>query len=569
MGLRVKFDIEPEFVRPKLDDLEVETIDFQARVNAPDAVSLDTRLPRTSTGRAPEGQTGGYDWFAWEINLSLEDIDKVVEGAEKLFQTLDKITPILVAILKIIRLFTSDLKSIARLLKVIVKKIIALVKELIDSLASTGVYKSVIFPDFDPQQSKFSMPVDGGFKEFVRTVNERLLTSQDPDAPRFGDSDTVGGVIFAMVGGSNDPEFLKDMVNNFRVLSRFFRFQPPMFARPKNVKAVPGFYKDENNNRRVGVRITWEPPDTPVFGYTLYRSRTPKGAAYAFETEGRRIVKKRFEDESFAGGNPVSFRRKVGKPEYEYLDFEVEDGSLYYYKVYSADLDFLNEYEDLQALDSPLASQVVFATVRECLPVSLLKNCLLLDKAGNTVTEDNGDWQVLTVRSLLGKEINQLFVLLDILTEKMLGAIDTASDAGSKYLEFFQKKIKLYIDITDKIGEVIERLLELRFRGTFMVLKLPAQKGGMQGFADRFNAASSVGNVDRLEGKGASEVQGGVANYVEKGIMFGVILLFGIPSPDGAFFKEMVPPGIAKEFEDKLTKGDAAIKSFLKILGLG
>ena len=579
MGTRIKYSEPPEYVRPKLDDLDIATVDYTDITGVPDLVR-DTFPPSESDDESPQEKAGkGYSWGAWSIAMDFSDMSKVTEGMEKFLEVVDTTTKVVVALLKLIRIFSSDFKSIGRILKVLLKVIVKQVKQIIDSFASSGVYVSLIFPDFDPHRPKFTLPVNGGYKEFVQRVNATCLNSRDEDAPKFGEKDTVGGFILAMIGGSNDPSFLADLITNFQILSKLFRFQNPMPAPAKNIRAVPGFYKDpEPKNKgklKMGVKITWEHPGTPISGFVLRRSfyadglkvtvKTPPGSKKTVE------VVRMYRDENF-DKERKHFPVVIGRPKYSFIDFDVEEGELYFYKVFTeVGYDFYDKNPVFQRIESPTASKKVFAIPHKRIPLSELVKESVYDEDGNRVDPKDmeADWQSYTLRTLLGPQVDKLLDLMDKISDKLGGMVSTSGDAMTEYLTFIEKKIKFYLNIINQIADIIERLAQLRLSGTFMVLTISPEVGGMQGFVDKFNSAVLTDDVGGLQVGTPDKKPPSIASLNDQGIMAGLMFVYGFPIPDGEYFQNLAAEEQAAELQASLDKSQKALKVFLDLLGLG
>ena len=582
MSTRIKFDKLPEFVKPKLEDFDIETVSFDLLTGVLDISKLPNDEILADLGSTNSGNTKndkkGYKWSSWGLSLSVDNIKGMTTNLTNFLKYLDTVQQVAIVVLKLMRVFSNDLKSLSRLIKGLVKEIVKKIKEIIDGFASTGMYMSVVFPAFDPRDSKYVMPINGGYQEFISAVNARCLASSDPDAPRFQKNDVVGGLILAMVGGNNDPQFLDDVVKNFRILSRFFKFPEILPAPANKVVASPGFYKDDKGILKLGVKISWEHPGTPVTGFDLYRSKSPKGIKYQAEVDGQKAEYTRFKDDTFNKGYPVKTAVIIDRPKYSYVDFEVEDNVTYYYKVYSTvGYNFIENLPFLSRLESPVSSPIVSATPRKCIPVSELKKYVTLDVDGQPVDADDfgGDWQSFSVRTLLGSEIGTVFNLLDQLSDKISGMLSSATDNADDYLKLYEKKIKFYMDILNKISDMISRLLSFKMSGTFMLLELFPEKGGMEYFVERFNNASKTEEVTTIEGVGKKGVKTGsgpsFSSYTDKGVMFGIILLYGFPSPGGEYLKEfeVITEGSKPLLISSLDQSKIAIDNFLKILGLG
>jgi len=577
MGTRIRYDTEPEYVRPKLEDLDVAAIDYSAIVGVPD-IKQDTLPSGESGGESPAKKEGaGYSWNAWGLNIDLGGIEELAEALTKFLAVVDKVNKILTAFVKLLRLFSSDFKSIARLLKVLLKLIVKKIQDLIEGFTSTGIYMSLIFPNFDTRSEKFVMPVNGGYKEFSSTVNRLCLNSKDEDAPKFGSGDVVGGLVLAMIGGTNDPRFLQDLITNFRVLAKIFRFRNPTPSPAKNVTAMAGFYKDPADRKKLkmGIKISWEHPGTPLTGFVLRRSRFRDGSKVVVEDpEGTLAPIRVFKDETFDKKGIKEFNVVVGRPKYHYVDFDVEEGKHYFYKVFTTvGYNFYDKNPFYQKIESPTASKTVYAVPRNKIPLSELVAETTFDVNGNRVYSEEFDsqWQSFSLRTLLGDDIDRLFNQMDRLADKMSGLVSTSSDAVSDYLKFFEKKIKFYMDIVNKIADIITRLCQLKLSGTFLMLWVEPEKGGMQEFVRKYNSATITEDVKGLQ-VGAGKKGDNSWDFkamMERGIMAGVILVYGFPQLDGDYAGNLVPEEEKEQFQKSLDKSKKALEAFTSLLGLG
>lgn len=579
MAFRIHFDIEPEFVKPKLEDLVIETLSFPAIISLPsEPVSVSTAVP------APSDQEGkGYAWHAWSLNLSLSDWDQlnnILEKNMKLFEVLQRVVEIAVAIIKLIRVFMSDLKSMNRAFKFLIKAIIKQLRILIESFSSTGIYIGTIFPNFDPRNYRFDMPVNGGFREFITRVNMMCASTSD-DAPKFyGEGDTVGGVIIGMIGGTNDPKFLTDMIENFTILGKFFRFQNPLPAPPKNFEVKAGFYPDPslNNQKRLGVRIRWTHPNVPcITGFELYKSTDSSGIYVQVSVYGKNVTLLRLSETPC-----YKTSVKLGVINYEYIDFKVESGVEYFYQVNSTTglsnaqeqtmtVSAVGETSWMSHISSPVASPILSAKPISKIPLSELKKYTTIDESGSFVQprDFGGPWISLTIRALLGREIDFILKQIDDLGDKIIGIAKTSTDHVNEYLDFIEKKINDYVDIINKVQAIIDRIMSLRLRGSFLVLELYPKTGGIMNFVDRFNAASRDPEIKQYPTNATKDINGGIAQFMEKGIMAGVILLYGFAADPTVYYKKYIPSDEIDDFVNSLNKTQTALKGFMKLLGLG
>jgi hypothetical protein len=574
MGTRIKYDVLSEYVKPKLEDLDIPSIDYSSIVGV-ESLLQDTSPIGTAGGESPAKEQGdGYSWRAWGLNIDLGGLKELSDAIKSFLEVVDKITKVVTTLVKLMRIFSSDFKSLSRLLKVLLKIVVKKIQDLIDGFTSTGVYMSLVFPNFDTRRPKFVLPINGGYKEFVANVNARCLNSKDEDAPHFGKGDVVGGLIIGMIGGTNDPGFLQDLINNFMLLGRLFRFQPPTPSPAKNLTAVAGFYKNpdpKDKTLKLGVKVSWEHPGTPLSGFLVKRSSKRDGTVVTRKNEaGKDEVIRIYKDEKFEKKFPL-INVVVGRPKYHIVDFDVTPGDLYFYKVFTTTgYDFLDSHPTFQRIESPLATKSVFAIPKNKIPLSELAAETVYDINGNRVhsEEFEGDWQSFTLRTLLGPEIDALLSQMDRLTDKLSGMISTSSDAVSDYIKFFEKKIKFYMDIVNKIANIIERLSQLRLSGTFLLLSVDPEKGGMVNFVRKFNSAVLTEEVGALQvGNKGKPMK--VTELMDKGLMAGVILLYGFPQLDGDYVGNLVPEEQQKQFEKSLDKSKKALEAFTTLLGLG
>jgi len=580
MSVRIKYSEPSELVNPKLEDLDVESITLEDYKLQLSTTAVNNALIKSQTKK--KEQTQKDSWINWTLSLSLEGLDLAVSGAEKFFKELDRIVQQITQLLKIIRLFGGNVNSISSLLKFAIKQLSKELKKIVSSLESTGIYVSLIIPDFDKKFPKYTIPIYGGYQEFISRVNATCMTSTDPDAPKFEENDKVGGVIFAQVAGVNDPDFLKNMIENFRALCGLFGLQKVVPSPPKKVKAIPGYY-DKNGKKELGVKITWDAPDAPVGNFFIYRSKYSDGSLITVIVDGSEVDLKLFTD-----SEPIKKVKYIpGKAFYSYIDFDVLPEAVNFYKIYSVfGDDFLDRNPLLRAINSPIASPMISASVpKDCIPVSELKKYMNLAINGEFVPiiDLEGDWQSVSARGLISKPLDNVLTRLDALSEKLIGLVDTGSDALTSYLKFYGERVESLLDVIQGIKDISYRLSAFTLRGTIMVLNLPLEKGGMRGFVDRFNKACNTSNADTIVLKEDPKTKlekflvqttklqknASIAKFNENGIMFGVILLYGIPTlNDPDRFKRIVPESKIGVFKNCLASSEKAISILLKMLGL-
>ena len=348
MGFRIKFDVESDFVAPSLEDLEIPDVQVPTQEELPStALASRESTPKTSSkSEGADANGGNLKWDGWTLSLDLANLEKTVEAVDKVLKFIDTATKQIAIVLKLLRLFTSDLFSLSRLLKMAVKVIVKQLKVIIEQLASSGIYFSVIGLDNFDQRKKFGFPINGGYREFVSRVSNTCLSSKDPDAPKYGEKDQVGGTIFAMLAGTDDPELLTDLIHNINILAKFFRF-PPVFSAPaRNVTAKPGFYDYKpSGDKKLGVKLTWVHPGSTITKFFIYRSKSKGGSKQAGDIDGEYKIFSVYNDDRDTPDEgqwePVEVKVRIFKgtskgTKYSYTDFNVAGGEVYYYKIYSS-----------------------------------------------------------------------------------------------------------------------------------------------------------------------------------------------------------------------------------------
>lgn len=575
MSIRIKYDINSDFVEPKLEDLDIETISL----NDYKLIAQDIPSPPPNAENTNEND----EWFNWTFSLSFEGIDTTVQGAEKFFEEVDRITAQITQLLKIIRLLSGNVNAASSFLKFTIKKLTKELKEFIDSLTSTGLYSSFIIPDFDKKYPKYVIPTYGGYQEFIRRVNNTCLNSKDPDAPKFEEADKVGGFIIAMLGGVNDPEYLSNLIENFKRLCEMFGLEKPYPSPARKVRAIPGFYKRSlGSDRELGVKITWEAPEAPVDRFFIYKTDSLNYKEEIYTIDGVDIKVRIFTE-----NDPIAKVKYIpGKALYSYTDFDfVIPDKLNYYKIYSVyDDDFLERNPNFKSVNSPVASQILTVNVpKNCIPMSELDNAMNLAYNGEILSPFDlaGEWQSATVRRMLGNPIDSAYRGLDALSDKLIGMVETGSGALNSYLKFYGERIEALLEVIQRFRDLSIRLSSFTQRGTFMVLRLPLENGGMRGFVDRFNKACNSGQTQKNTPKNKQGIKeflsdsarvqknAPIAQFNDRGIMFGLIVLYGIPDlTNRDRLKDLMPEGDINGFKARMQVTEKAITTLLKMLGL-
>ena len=277
-----------------------------------------------------------------------------------------------------------------------------------------------------------------------------------------------------------------------------------------------------------------------------------------------------------------------GITSYSYTDFDIEDGKMYYYKVYTVFSDSPSGISGdpfLFRVNSPLASNIAGAVAYGCIPVSEIENGILtvdgdwIDEAVHAKSK----WLKVSLKDLLGPEVDKLLKTIEKFADKLIGYVNTSTDAINDYLDFFSNKINDYIKIIQIITEVIQILMNFRLKGSVVLLNLTeAKSGGIQGFAERISKATVDSAILGRLPKSESEIVGGLTAGTEineaisndmgqalsqlKGIYYVLIIVYGIGNPSD--IKAYAAPYM-EEYNDvtqQLADSQKSINMLLKIL---
>jgi len=531
-----------ELVKPKIeeDTTAVSFSDLLGFTVQPSSTAFAERSPGTTTS--------SYDWKNWTLNFGLSDVQKFVNGADYVLSTLQIISETISSTAKILRLFSNDLKSVSRLLKTVSNALVSSIRGFTESLASTPLAVTLILPDVDKRKSGFVNPINMGFQEFKTRVSSACLNPNDPGAPKFEEPDQVGGIVVAGIAGQNDPNALFDTLRNFDILSRFFSFKNPNLSSPQNVTLKAGRYGKDD---RFGVKVIWDHPGTlGIKNFAIFRSRYHNGYISNVEYNGKPVTINVFEDEDFNNNEPVIKSALLTRPKFSYIDYEVEEGVQYHYVVYSLpSKDYLEKVPVMKSLKSPLASNRVSIVARNCIPVSELREKLLLDVDGNPVDPDffDSEWISLNVRSLLGTEFENILRRLERYVDIFNGWVTTGSDAITQYVDFYSNRIRQYTNIIKTIQDTIQTISQYRLGGSILYLELELENGGIENFVRRFNDATISPDVLELDG-----------------IYFGIVIVYGFPNFNSRTYKLYFPQEEIDQLQTRLDMSKSSKEFFNK-----
>jgi len=534
------------YVVPKIDKSigSPTTVDIND-INIPDSLNDSNNILNKSGGR--------YDWKDFTLGIDVSKYKDFVDGANKFLTFMDNVVtkPLTIAV-RLLRLVSSDIKSVNRLLGVVIRVLVKKIQQFIESLASFPIAATVIIPDVDKRVYNFENPLNYGFDELKARVTSACLDINDPYAPKFGPESKVGGLVIAGMAGQNDPDNFSNMLENFEILASLFGISNPMPSRPTNVMATPSLSKKKEwlEDHPPIITISWNHPGTNgIHGFWVYRCKIYDGVNKSITVNGADQNILIYEDSDF---EPVYIKSLIGRPKYSLEDKNVIEGTKYFYIVYSVPSKnwFTKKpiYEDIR---SPIASNRVTATPVKCIPISELQKYMILDQDGNTVDPESikTQWLSLSIRSLLGPSFGFIFDRMNSFSESLIGFTTTSSDAATNFVDFYANKIQGYLSIVTSIKNIINILLSYRLKGTIMYLTLDFEQGGTEGFVKRFNEATMDPEAVDV-----------------RGVYFGIVIVAGFPVINKDTAKLYFPKNEADEYERELKNSMSAWNFFQETL---
>jgi hypothetical protein len=476
----------------------------------------------------------------------------------KTLNVASQIIAIVDALYQIVDALQSDFNNLYKAMQVILIDLLQELQTIIISLASTGIYMLPVLPDFKSGVKGVVKP--GGFDAVLAKVQQKLVDPLDPNRPTFSDKDAVGGVLAVLTAGTN----VGDLINNLDALGNFIKNfsvdQPGLGA----FTAVPGLYVKGAIPvppvMHPGVRLTWKPAhglyqaDT----YLITRCRVSGGVPDKYisgkdanggdvwsDTLGRdgKPVKI-FYDPDFNGGKPVTLHASLISS-MKYDDFEVVEGTTYFYKVRPV----------INGQVSEGLSKEAHATVVTCIPDSAVSQFLETPN-GLKVGPNNGekpDWQNISLKGLIGPALDEAFKSLVRLVGTLNSITNTASDAFNDLLNLMKHWIKQLQALLAKINAVLQALAALKFTGGAAIVKVDPDfsKGGGITRLSRMITSATMSNDMKTD----MEQNSGLC-----AITAALFIVVGVPSADT--FSLTVPPADKAKFESAkamgATKADAS-----------
>lgn len=601
MGIRPRITFEN--IAPKLDG-------GYKNIGLIDPVVSNTVYPNLGLEQTPADFSKGDKWIEWSLNLSIADMisEPDLKNYNTLLKNVDTITKGMVIVIKIIRLLSSDLFSINRALKFVIKQIVITLKELVNSFMASGLYYTLIFPSSSANSDGIMVPTWGDFNEFKNVIISSCVDSRDTGSPsQLNVDSSVGGFIIGGMAGSSDPRIIDSICSNARIISQLFNFKIPLPGPPKHLVALEGAYGTDT--KKTGIKVTWNKPDHYISnGFLLFRSTNKKGDFPTKDQMGA-IIKgtpaakdpnqvrdfqkiKMYDNKGFNSDKPVYISYTFGQETYTYTDYDIDPkadpNTIYYYKVYTVLSQGIKSYESdpyFFRIDSPLASNEASAKAYSCIPVSEIpKGVLTMDGDFLDVKElFTPGWKTVSVAKFLGTPVESLLKEIENFADKLIGYLSTASDSINDYLTFFANKISDYVALIQTITNIINILMNFRLKGSLLFLNLTApQKGGIQRFAERISKSTVeskiMGRIPRTQAEiigdklkpgldSATSNDLGQSLAELRGIYYGLVVVYGVgdPSNIGAYAAPYMEEynDVAKQIEDSQKTIDMLLKILL------
>lgn len=573
MGIRPRITFKN--VAPKLEGgfKNIGLVDPVESSNIPFPGGTQT-LP-TIAGQSvatPSSSATGDIWKEFSLSLSVSDLigKNDLKNYNDFLKKVNSITQIMVALIKIMRLFTSDLFSINKALKFVIKQIATTLKDLVNSFMASGVYYTVITPRQSENDEGHIVSTWGDFDEFRTVVIDTCTNTNDIGSPSQLNLDSyVGGFVIGGIAGSNNPEIIDTIYHNAGIISDLFGFKIPLPGPPKHLVALEGLYGKDN---KAGIKLTWSKPTHYISnGFLIFRSTDKKGI-FPTSAQMDTIIKnapsakdpkqvrtyqkiKLFDNKGLPNNSPVFIKYSYFKESYSYTDMDVVVGTKYYYRVYTVLKEGKKAYDEdpyFFRIDSPLSSNETYAIAYGCIPVSEISEGILTMDGDRLRKEEyaNSQWRLVSLNRFFGSQLDKLLKVVEDFADKLIGYISTPSDAINDYLDFYSNKINDYIVILQTITNIINILVSFKLKGSMLFLDLfKPKKGGIQGFAERINRARVTSQnfspiaESQIVGK-ALGTKGGVTKAVSedagqslaglRGIYYGLVVVYGLGNPADA-----------------------------------
>lgn len=204
-------------------------------------------------------------------SIAPEELIKVVEAIDSIFDPVISILETIKSILSIVRSFIVDnVASFVNLLKNAVQQFLDSILETIDNLINgSGIFILSTVPKYQDlaNTSEFFERISQGFSGMISTMTRSFDDNLDPNRPQLGDDVVAGGYALA----ASDTGGVQEFLNAINQLTGIVQKEVLDYglSSPQNINAL-------GENERVV--LTWESPDGIRPGaYEIYRSKYPNG----------------------------------------------------------------------------------------------------------------------------------------------------------------------------------------------------------------------------------------------------------------------------------------------------
>lgn len=489
-----------------------------------------------------------------------------LSGAGGVVGVLESAVAILEPILTVINTLQSDASSWYRPLKVTAEILLEELRKTLASFAGTGIYMLPVLPaeialgEIFASKSVSGVPLSSALVSaaeavtgavgkshkrvagIVSDVNRAANRKTDPNRPVFdNDGDYVGGVVFFL---DSQASSLADITKDIQALLRLFgkvldvnRFK----VKPaRNLSATAAMVQKsatsmislegdsdwasilrasvEGGNHYPAVQLSWDIDDMVslpgITGWHVYRLTTPyppvrytkeKGKTVPVTSNGVQVLD--YTDMTFNGGKPVY----VSYLNSNYTDFEVQPGVTYYYWVTAVfRTGIKEEFKDIEPF-----SNMASATAINCIPRSA-EIPLLQTPSGfknGPSPDDPPYWHNLSLRDLMGEEIDTLFQSLYRTMKRLFATAETSSDHHEGIIRLLEEKLSQLREILDMAKGILDSMETLKFSTSAWTLGLEPRAGGMENFLKRMKNAK-VPKQEALESSGVCSIYAAVVLLV-------------------------------------------------------
>lgn len=583
----------------KWDDLQTFATAASKDVGLATKATLSDAGKATTGGVATEAGTDSWKSLAGGTAVSpmtdeqLRQAKNIIAQTKSVVELLQTAVAVAEVILQVVNVLQSDVKNWYKPLKITAELLLEQIKEVLVSLASTGLYMLPVLPagvglesvvatvkdkvislGTSTEPSMPSIPLSSALAEvgrqldaattktsdtlgaFNTILNSAAFSTTDPNRPIFdNEGDVVGGAVFFLDAQADIGDLVKDIKVLLKLFGSIVDLDRLKLEAPKDLTATAimaardgadtllnpsaSWLNDILTSATMGgskypaIQLTWTTEGIAipsVTGWYIHRTQTPnppplfddKGVPIR-DSFGDLIID--YDDPEFNGGKPVF------TSDTNYVDFDVEPDNTYYYWVAPA------TKVGGKKQPSNSVSNTAVATAINCIPV-LEKPVVVETPAGflpGTPTGSPPYWKNITIRDLLGKQIDQLYKNMYLSIQRLFASAETAVDQQNDLIELLKEKLAQLQELLDATGEIIETLYALRLSASSMFLYVSPSAGGMKNFVNRVAKATppvakpSVGATTDKDGATATRTDDKPAPGSPCSVYAAIVLVAGWP----------------------------------------